>query len=88
MKIIKLKPYETDFINKECDGVTLKKYLSDAHIEEKSSALILMLSKNDLEIICDELSDFLMERGIDENGEINALGKKIDDLIDRFNHYE
>ena len=88
MKLIKLKPLETDFLKKKCDSAILKKYLSDAHFDKKSSSLILMLSKNDLEVICDELSHFLMDRGIDENGEINALGKQIDDLIDKFNHYE
>lgn len=47
-----------------------------------------MIPKKDLELICDELSDFLMEQGIDENGKINVLGKQIDDLIDKFNYNE
>jgi hypothetical protein len=87
MKIIKLKTNELEFLKKECDSLILKKYISEGHTDEKSSSLILILSKNDLEVICDELSDFLMDRGIGEDGEINKLGKQIDDLIDKFNHY-
>jgi (p)ppGpp synthase/HD superfamily hydrolase len=47
----------------------------------------LILENNDIEIIADELFDIIQEKGI-TNGEINIFGKQVDDLVDKFNHYE
>lgn len=88
MKIIKLKKEETDFIELECKSDVLRSYLSKGFFDEKSSAIVLMLHLSDIEIFADELVSILMERGVDESGEINSFGKRVDDLIDKFNYYE
>jgi len=86
MKVIKIKAEEIQFL-RELNNSIISYYLDEAHLETKSSALILTLSKNDLEKICDELAYILTRDGI-TNSEINNFGKKIDDFIGRFNHYE
>lgn len=87
MKVIKLKNGEVDFLKNECRSDVLDKYLSNNHYDEKSSSFLLMLNNEEIEIIADELLLILNEKGLNENGEINYLGKYIDDLIDKFNQY-
>ncbi|MDF1780221.1 MAG: hypothetical protein P1U67_02885 [Alcanivoracaceae bacterium] len=46
---------------------------------------VVDLSNDETESIIDTLSDFLMNSGLDENGEPNVLGLQIEALIDIFN---
>lgn len=87
MKIVKLSDQERAFINEYCSSKTLLKTLNTAHCDSKSSSFILAVNHQDLQLICDELSNILTEIGLSEEGEINSIGIKIDTLIDKFNHY-
>jgi hypothetical protein len=88
MKLIKLNNTEIQFLNTQCQNNIIKKYLEMGHSDTRSSALVLMLSKEDLEAINNELTTLIIEQGMTDDGEINSFGKKIDELIDKFNHYE
>lgn len=87
MKIIKLKLDDINFVKENFPIDILNQYILNSHFEEKSNSWILLLGFKDMEIICDELLNILMAKGV-TNGEINNIGKRIDDLIDKFNYYE
>jgi len=86
MKVIKVGKEEIQFL-KSLNNDTISNYLGEAPLDPKSSALILTLRQDDLEKICDELTDVLTRDGITD-GEINNFGRKIDDLIGKFNYHE
>lgn len=88
MKIIKLKPEDILLLKSDCKSELLNTFLLRGLLEEKSGSIILILPSSDIEIIEEELLKILMEKGTDVKGEINELGKQIDDLIDKFNHYD
>lgn len=85
MNIIKLKTDDINLVKENSSIDILNQYILNCHFEEKSNSWILLLETRDMEIICDELLNILMEKGV-TNGEINTLGKRIDDLIDKFNY--
>jgi hypothetical protein len=77
MKIIKLKYEEILFLKSECSSGIINSYLRKGFFDEKSSSLILMLPTTELVIFEDELLQILADKGVDENGEINTIGKKL-----------
>jgi hypothetical protein len=83
IKSIKLKEKDLTFLKEVCGLDVLEKNEHSYHFEEKSSSWILILNSEELEIICDKLLEVLMDKGITK-GEINAVGKIIDDYIDKF----
>lgn len=87
IRSIKLKQEDILFLKEVCDIDILTTYASKITYEKKSNSWILILETADMESITDELSETLIDKGI-TNGEINSLGKKIDDFFDKFNHYE
>lgn len=87
IKSIKLKEKDILFIKEACGIDIIPKYISNSHFENKSKSWTLLLETEDLELISDELSKALMDKGI-SNGEINSFGMLIEDYIDKFNYYE
>jgi hypothetical protein len=87
IKIVKLKETEIILIKENSKSELVLKYIEGPQYEQKSNSWILILENNDIEIIADELFDIIQEKGI-TNGEINIFGKQVDDLVDKFNHYE
>ncbi len=87
LKSIKLKEEDIFFLKKICDIDILQRYVPEIHFEEKSKSWILLLNSEELEFIGNEPDVVLMDKGI-TNGEINAVGKHIDDYIGKFSHYE
>ena len=85
--MIRLKAVEIEFL-KHCNNDILNSYLDKGHLGSKSSSLALLLDKEQEEQVARVLIRILTDRGIGDDGEINDFGKKIDDLVDKFNHYE
>ena len=87
IRSIKLKEEEILFLKDLCSIDILSKYPAKSNYEIKSHSWILLLETTEMESITDELLDVLIGKGV-TNGEINFLGKRIDDLFDKFNHYK
>ena len=87
MKVIKLKEQEISLLRENSINPDIKKIISNASFDDLSSSWILLLKTYQIEIIADDLIAILMEKGM-ENGEVNSFGKAVDNLINKFNHYD
>jgi hypothetical protein len=87
IKIVKLKEEEIKFLKTECFIDILENYSTQTHYNSKSKSWTFLLNENELELISENLTLLLMNKGV-TNGEINAFGKKVDDYIGKFNYYE
>jgi hypothetical protein len=85
MKVIKLKEVESNFLRSlDCDDISV--YLDNSYFDLKSSSYILGLTIQDIEKVSEILTLILAEKGVTD-GEINYVGKQIDDLLNKFNPY-
>lgn len=64
--------------------VSAKNACIDNDVHDSGRAAI-DVSCNEAEVIIDMLSDYLVNSGIDSNGELNPLGYRLEALIDIFN---
>ncbi|TQV77942.1 hypothetical protein [Denitrobaculum tricleocarpae] len=53
--------------------------------EDKTKKQKLKLNQKELDLIVDSLGDLLIHTGIDDQGEVNAIGRDIESVIDLFN---
>lgn len=94
MALFKINEAEFSFLSRyvksEQFSVILKKAESatfDKAIRNKSKSVYyeIELSNEQSSRLVDLLSDLLVEKGLDDNGEPNSLGLQIESIIDVFN---
>ncbi|WP_318390917.1 hypothetical protein [Enterobacter sp.] len=79
IKIISNSPLAERFKAIEKNGEYLEKN------KHPTGKYIIELSDPEVDFILDRLSAYIMELGVDANGEINSIGIYVDSLIDLFN---
>jgi hypothetical protein len=84
VRSIKISFDEISFLNETCDINVMK---MSHRIDEISTTFILLLQNEELESICEKLTDTFVRIGT-SNGEVNSMGLHIENLIDRFNDYD
>ena len=75
-----VKSEQFSVILKEAESATF-----DDAIKKKSVYYEIELSHDQSSRLVDLLSDLLVEKGLDDNGEPNSLGLQIESIIDVFN---
>ncbi len=87
VKTIKLTGSEITILREIEDVNRISKFIDDSAFDVKTNCWIFLLGGNDIEFISDELFRLIQNKGI-SNGEINSYGIQVDNLVDKFNHYE
>ena len=86
---VKLRESDRQFMLSHLQDSQLARLLAAARsVSERSDCLSLVVSRNDLKLFVDALSEALITQGLGVGEEPNVIGLQIEALIDIFNPYE
>ncbi len=76
-----ISSYDLDFLRDNFKKISFFKNLFKTNNENN----LFDLSEREVEEVLDELSELLVQKGVNIDGELNVIGLKIEMLIDQFN---